>query len=54
MNTQKLRDLDEERQLVLQCLSDLNKRLKEIESKFNIKEEDWRLWHKLLEVIVLK
>lgn len=34
-------------ELIKECLLDLDFRLKSLENKFNIEENDWELWHKL-------
>lgn len=47
-----MKDLDKERELILKCLEDLNNRLRALELKFNMNEEEsWELWHNFNRII---
>ena len=45
---------DKDIEIIMECLLDLNNRLRDIENKFSIKEEDWEIWHKLRKVALIE
>ena len=50
-----MKDLDNERELIMKVILDLNDRLRIVESKFNERgeEDTWRLWLDFRKLLVL-